>query len=869
MKRNQSHRRPIHQAMGTAALTAILVAGSGLSWSAVAVEPTPLPTTTSTPSQSSTVPAVPTEESTPGADSPTTAPSSTPTQVISPSPVPTQGAPETMAEAVGIGGAEMGQRSARVTKSSSSTSVKKLSAEALGTEGTWTPTFGIQGLDVSGHQPNVDWQQQWNMGARFAYVKATEGNYYTNPSYSSQYQGSRSVGMIRGAYHFAIPNWSSGADQARYFVQNGGGWTSDGYTMPPVLDFEFNPYEGRTINGFYFGNTCYNMSPAQLASWVRDFGSTMQSLTGRLPVIYTNTNWWNQCLGNAAGFGDYPLWVAAYPSSPTNNAGAVPSSWSTYSIWQYSSTGPFAGDSNVWNGDAQQLSAFATGAFPPNRAVLARSSTNPTLYYVSGSVKYPIADWGTYLQLATFAGPYQTFRQVDLDGVATGRLATKFVRTNDGAIYLLDSGRKYHVASCQQMQDFGGGLCEAWLPVPTAQIATVPDAGVLSNLVTTNAGQTYYVAGGVKRELYDPQSGTLVGVSGTPSSLAVESVQGIPYGPPIIRNDVRVKARFSADEFVYTTGKRTLVIPEFATQSAWFLSLPVRVMDNDSLALLPGQSAFAGLTTMPTGDVAAIAVTSKYVYTNRSAWPGGQPKFSQALLDSIPTKAVITTTPFIKSARSSLISGMVAGLRRAVPDWSTLAELGGAGPNGIQTLEYATAEGPAAGAALHTPGTLVVAPDSATVYYIADEYDALPLESFAVSDQINARQLVFVSTASVAGYNRSKPPLTPVLLCGGKKYLGLGNGSFRLLASTANSQTLPSTTLSLGRCSGINLGAGQTPSSIPVFVKSPYEDVVWWMANGTKSAVSNWSTLIALNGGNPNPTIAVYGATAIGRVPTK
>ncbi|WP_354146574.1 lysozyme [Arthrobacter sp. 754] len=732
------------------------------------------------------------------------------------------------------------------------------------------PTFGIQGLDVSGHQPSVDWQQQWNMGARFAYVKASEGNYFTNDYFNSQYQGSRNVGMIRGAYHFAIPNWSSGADQARYFVQNGGGWSADGYTMPPVLDFEFNPYEGRTINGFYFGNTCYGMSPAQLGSWVRDFGSTMQALTGRLPVIYTNTSWWNQCLGNPAGFGDYPLWIAAYPSSATNNAGPVPtSSWGTYSMWQYSSTGPLAGDSNVWNGDSQQLAAFATGAFPSNRAVLARSATNPTLYYVSASKKYPISDWGTYLQLSTFAGEFQTVRQADLDNVVTGRSATRFVRSDDGSIYLMDSGRRFHVSSCEQMRDFGGGLCEAWLPVPADQLAGVPVAGVLSNLVTTNAGQTYYIAGGAKRELYDIESGRLAGVSGTPSSLNVESVQGIPYGLPFIRNDVRVSARFSGDQFVYTGGKRTLVIPDFATQNTWFTSLPSRTMDNDSLALLAGQSAFAGLATTPTGDVTAIAGTSKYVYTSRSAWPSGQPNFSQALLDSIPTKAVITTTPFIKSARSSLISGMVAGARRAVPDWSTLAELGGTAPNGIQTLEYATAEGPAAGAALHTPGTLVVAPDSATVYYIADEFDALPLESFAVSDQISARQLVFVSTASVLGYNRTKPPLTPVLLCGGAKYLGLGNGSFRLLAATPNSQTLPATTLSAGRCSAINLGAGQTPTSRPVFVKSPYDSTVWWMNDGTKSAVSGWSALITLNGGDPNPTIAVFGGTAIGRVPTQ
>jgi GH25 family lysozyme M1 (1,4-beta-N-acetylmuramidase) len=217
---------------------------------------------------------------------------------------------------------------------------------------------------VSGYQPNVDWQQQWNMGARFAYVKASEGNYFTNDQFNSQYQGSRNVGMIRGAYHFAIPNWSSGADQARFFVANGGGWTADGYTMPPVLDFEFNPYAGRTINGVYFGDTCYGMSASQLASWVRDFGNTMQALTGRLPAIYTNTSWWNQCLGTQTGFGDYPLWVAAYPSSPSDNAGAVPAGWSTYSIWQYSSTGPLAGDSNVWNGDYTSLQRFAGAAFP-------------------------------------------------------------------------------------------------------------------------------------------------------------------------------------------------------------------------------------------------------------------------------------------------------------------------------------------------------------------------------------------------------------------------------------------------------------------------------------------------------------------------
>lgn len=305
---------------------------------------------------------------------------------------------QTMAQAIGVGGAEMGQRSKRVTTSSPSTAVQKLSTESLSSEGTWSPTFGVAGLDVSGHQTNIDWQQQWNMGARFAYVKASEGNYFTNDQFNSQYQGSRNVGMIRGAYHFAIPNWSSGADQARYFVANGGGWTADGYTMPPVLDFEFNPYAGRTdIPGYTPGNTCYSMSPDQLASWVRDFGNTMQALTGRLPVIYTNTSWWNQCLGTQTGFGDYPLWVAAYPSSPSNDAGAVPAGWSNYSIWQYSSTGPFAGDSNVWNGDYASLKTFASQGGDVARAVQrAAEAAQPWLGSPWGAIACGLVQNGCY-----------------------------------------------------------------------------------------------------------------------------------------------------------------------------------------------------------------------------------------------------------------------------------------------------------------------------------------------------------------------------------------------------------------------------------------------------------------------------------------
>src|SRR5436305_5437103 len=49
---------------------------------------------------------------------------------------------------------------------------------------------GLPGLDVSGYQGNVNWTAVANAGARFAYIKATEGTGYTSAYFAQQYIGS-------------------------------------------------------------------------------------------------------------------------------------------------------------------------------------------------------------------------------------------------------------------------------------------------------------------------------------------------------------------------------------------------------------------------------------------------------------------------------------------------------------------------------------------------------------------------------------------------------------------------------------------------------------------------------------------------------
>lgn len=98
-----------------------------------------------------------------------------------------------------------------------------------------------QGIDVSGYQPGMNWAAVKANGVQFAFIKATEGtctprlypNFdtfltvplpiaYTNPEFSAQYTGATNNGIIRGGYHFARPDISSGAAQANFFLAHGG-----------------------------------------------------------------------------------------------------------------------------------------------------------------------------------------------------------------------------------------------------------------------------------------------------------------------------------------------------------------------------------------------------------------------------------------------------------------------------------------------------------------------------------------------------------------------------------------------------------------------------------------------------------------------
>ncbi|MEP7089492.1 MAG: glycoside hydrolase family 25 protein [Nocardioidaceae bacterium] len=201
------------------------------------------------------------------------------------------------------------------------------------------------GIDVSHYQGAVSWSKVDDAGVTFAFMKATEGTTYADPTMRTNWVGATRQGIYRSAYHFARPSTASGsaAAQARFFVSKVGSFRHRG-DLPPVLDLEASG----------------GLGSASLRSWVSTWLTTVERITGRTPIIYCSPSFWEDHLGNSTAFHHYPLWVAHYGvSSPR-----VPGGWPTWTFWQRTSSGRVAGisgnvDMNRFNGSNAQLAVLA------------------------------------------------------------------------------------------------------------------------------------------------------------------------------------------------------------------------------------------------------------------------------------------------------------------------------------------------------------------------------------------------------------------------------------------------------------------------------------------------------------------------------
>jgi lysozyme len=192
-------------------------------------------------------------------------------------------------------------------------------------------------LDVSSYQgTGIDWKRVKRAGFAGAFVKATEGGGYINPSFRAQASGARAAGLRVGFYHFARPETESDAlaEAAHYAATTAGHRTRA--DLRPTLDFEAWP---RVLPaGPLVG---HGTAPA-LVGWARAWTQHVKRVTGDGPLFYSYPAFIER-LAPATPIG-YGLWLAAYGSNDgTEHPYRVPKPWKRAVLHQFTSQGRVPG----------------------------------------------------------------------------------------------------------------------------------------------------------------------------------------------------------------------------------------------------------------------------------------------------------------------------------------------------------------------------------------------------------------------------------------------------------------------------------------------------------------------------------------------
>ena len=192
------------------------------------------------------------------------------------------------------------------------------------------------GIDVSHHQGRIDWERVARSSAengypiRFAIMKATESNTFTDPDYIDNIARARKAGFVCGVYHFYDPS-TSPEKQAQHYINTVSLQAGD---FVPVVDVERS---GRS---------------SDLRKDLLIYLKALEKHYGVKPIIYASAKFRRRHL-NDPEFDSYPFWVAHYYVSR-------PETDKPWRMWQFTDHATIEGigeytDFNVFRGSEKDF----------------------------------------------------------------------------------------------------------------------------------------------------------------------------------------------------------------------------------------------------------------------------------------------------------------------------------------------------------------------------------------------------------------------------------------------------------------------------------------------------------------------------------
>lgn len=177
----------------------------------------------------------------------------------------------------------------------------------------------LYGIDISHYQGDVVEELTFSDSITFIICKATEGKYYVDPFFKTNWPELKKRDYTRGAYHFYVTNIPP-EEQAEHFLATIGE-DFDSKDISLIVDIEkLSIPKGTSVN------------KDTLNEELLKFLNIVESKTKRIPIIYTSNGFADEYLFSN-DLAKYPLWIAEYTKLQNPR---IPEIWKNegFKIWQ-------------------------------------------------------------------------------------------------------------------------------------------------------------------------------------------------------------------------------------------------------------------------------------------------------------------------------------------------------------------------------------------------------------------------------------------------------------------------------------------------------------------------------------------------------
>lgn len=500
----------------------------------------------------------------------------------------------------------------------------------------------------------------------------------------------------------------------------------------------------------------YKSFSSQIYQAARHFRGYMDARAGWFVTF--NTGW------NNVGF---------HPNVSCGNSRIYIENRATVALYTYTPYQPNRAALNAGYGVGDLCSSYGNRNFysyftdwfgSVRSAQIVRTLENGNLFLISDSKKYLISSMDLYNQFKVISNDIGFVSQSYLDGFVDGGNLGKFVRNpNNGAIYMIDGGKKYHINSCELVADFGSE-CPKAQDLTEPQINKFSDGGILTNLVASG-GNKYFISRKTKSEILDDESLKLSGKNGKFVNLSNIATEGMALARPIIRTDALIQDR-SNGALYYASSDGSLNYVNGAIfeilKKAGYSTLP---LSSDSLKMLDIGGNFGNIISNESGDSFIISKNNKM----KIDFTGKTTKVSNNLSSSINTIDYGRAVIFEKSPRVYMLKN---GELFAIDDWNSVLHLNPSGklfeiPSNLKNVFKENEK------RFISTNQLIKSRNSPAIYMIDGELSGKKyVGSFEVADSIGVNGRILTLDDKVLAEYPNSGTIRSLVNCSGDLYIG-------------------------------------------------------------------------------------------------